>query len=186
MTEPTREIRRTTRETTVRIVYRWAGSGHLRWEAPDPLVAHLVEALTRYAGLDLQIDARGDDPHHVVEDVALTFGRALRTSLPTQGIRRFGSATLPMDEALVGVSLDLIDRSYYRTDLPPTSLAEHFLRSWASEAKITYHQWTLRPGEPHHLLEATFKATGVALTEALSPARRPISTKGKVRWSERP
>ncbi len=182
MTGPGVRRSRRTAETRVDLELRLHGAGRLHWEPPEPSVAHPVDALTRYAGWDLRIVARGDDPHHRTEDVAITLGRAFRGALPARGIQRFASALVPMDETLVEVALDLIDRPYYRADLSPTTLAEHFLRSFATEARITYHQRIVRPGEPHHLLEATFKATGVALADAVRPARRPISTKGRVRW----
>lgn len=182
MTGPWVRLSRQSSETRVELELRLHGTGRLAWASPEPSVAHPLEALTRYAGWDLRIASTGDDPHHRAEDVALTLGRAFRRALPERGIRRFASALVPMDESLVEVALDLIDRPYYRTDLAPTSLAEHFLRSFATEAKITYHQRILRPGEIHHLLEATFKATGVALADSVRPARRPLSTKGQVRW----
>ncbi|MHB1435542.1 MAG: imidazoleglycerol-phosphate dehydratase [Thermoplasmata archaeon] len=175
-------LARQSAETRVELGLRLRGTGRLRWESPEPSVAHPLEALTRCAGWDLRIVSAGDDPHHRTEDVALTLGRAFRGALPERGIQRFASALVPMDETLVEVALDLIDRPYYRTDIPPTTLAEHFLRSFATEARITYHQRSVRPGEPHHLLEATFKATGIALADAVRPVRRPISTKGRVRW----
>ena len=91
-----------------------------------------------------------------------------------------------MDECLVQVAIDLVDRPYYRSDLPPSFMAEHVLRSLASEAKLTFHQLTLRPGEEHHVLEATFKAFGLALARALEPSSRGFSLKGKVEWEESP
>lgn len=182
MTDRRVRLGRRTTETQVELDLKLDGTGSLDWEGSEPSVVHPLAALTRYAGWDLRIRSSGDDPHHRAEDVALTLGRAFRHALPDQGIRRFASALIPMDETLVEVALDLIDRPYYRTDLDPTSLAEHFLRSWVTEAKLTYHQRVVRPGEPHHLLEATFKATGVALADALRPARRPLSTKGRVEW----
>ncbi len=175
-------VGRQSAETRVALELRLKGTGRLGWESPEPSIAHPLEALTRYAGWDLRITSTGEDPHHRAEDVALALGRAFRHTLPDRGIRRFASALVPMDESLVEVALDLIDRPYYRTDLTPTSLAEHFLRSFVTEAQMTYHQRILRGGEIHHLLEATFKATGVALADAVRPARRPLSTKGRVRW----
>ncbi len=175
-------VGRRSAETRVTLELRLEGAGRLVWASPEPSVAHPLEAMTRYAGWDLRIRSAGDDPHHRAEDVALALGRAFRHALPDRGIRRFASALVPMDESLVEVALDLIDRPYYRTDLPATSMAEHFLRSFVTEARLTYHQRIVREGEIHHLLEATFKATGVALADAVRPAHRPLSTKGRVSW----
>ena len=91
-----------------------------------------------------------------------------------------------MDESVVQVVVDLVDRPYYRSDLPPSSMAEHLLRSLVSEARITFHASTLRPGEEHHVLEATFKAFGLALARALEPSARGFSLKGNVEWEESP
>src|SRR3989304_5005766 len=106
-----------------------------------------------FVDLDLggkgRVEAKGDETHHVAEDVAHTVGRALRKALPAAGVARFGEALVPMDEALVQVAVDLVDRPYYRSDLPASSMAEHVLRSLVSEARLTFHEVTLRPGEDH-------------------------------------
>lgn len=179
-------VRRASRETKVSVALTLRGRGRFRGDLGDPLLTHLLETFVRYASLDLRIDATGDERHHVGEDIALTVGRALRKALPEHGVARFGEAIVPMDEALVQVAVDLVDRPYYRSDLPASSMAEHVLRSLAAEAKLTFHQLTLRPGEEHHVLEATFKAFGLAVARALEPADRGFSLKGKVEWEESP
>src|SRR3989304_2046336 len=102
------------------------------------------------------------------------------------GKGRFAGALVPRDEALVQVAVDLVDRPYYRSDLPASSMAEHILRSLVSEARLTFHEVTLRPGEDHHVLEATFKGFGPALAGAREPSTRGFSLKGKVAWEESP
>ncbi|MHB8351085.1 MAG: imidazoleglycerol-phosphate dehydratase [Thermoplasmata archaeon] len=186
MTPKPVRLRRTTRETTVEISVRLRGRGRLVWEHPDGMLVHLLGAFARYSGTEIAITGRGDDPHHIAEDCALALGRALRRAVPATGIARFGEATVPMDEVLVQVVLDLVDRPYYRSDLPADSLGEHLLRSLVLEAPFTLHQRTIRPGEPHHLLEATYKALGIAFERATTPASRELSTKGQVDWEELP
>jgi imidazoleglycerol-phosphate dehydratase len=159
-------------------------NGRFKGKLGEPLLTHLVETFARYSGLSIEVEAEGDEKHHVNEDIALTIGRALRRALPDSGVRRFGEATVPMDEVLVQVAVDLIDRPYYSSDLSNSLMAEHVLRSLVTEARITFHQRTLRPGEEHHVLEATFKAFGLALASALEPSSRGFSLKGKVDWQE--
>jgi imidazoleglycerol-phosphate dehydratase len=177
-------VRRASRETKVEVSLTLRGSGRFRGRAGDPFVSHLLETFARYAGVDLTVVASGDDGHHVSEDVAIALGRALRRALPASGIARFGQAVVPMDETLVLVALDLVDRPYYRSDLSPEAMAEHVLRSLAAEARITCHEVTLRPGEEHHVAEAAFKAFGLALGRALAPSDRGLSLKGPVDWEE--
>lgn len=179
-------VRRTSKETKVTVTLALRGSGRFQGSAGDAFVTHLLETFARYAGVDLAIVASGDERHHIGEDVALTVGRALWKALPIEGVARFGETIIPMDESLVLVVVDLVDRPYYRSDLPPSSMAEHVLRSLASEARITLHAVTLRPGEEHHVAEAAFKAFGLALSRALAPSDRDFSLKGNVEWEESP
>ncbi len=186
MTPDAVTVRRSSRETKVAVTLKLGGAGRFKGRAGDAFTTHLMETFARYGSLDLTIEAAGDEGHHIAEDVALTVGRALRRALPHGGVERFGEAIVPMDESLVQVVVDLVDRPYYRSDLPPSSMGEHLLRSMATEAKITFHQLTLRPGEEHHLLEATFKAFGLALARSLATSSRGLSVKGKVEWEESP
>lgn len=179
-------VRRASKETRVVVTLSLRGSGRFRGDLGEGFVTHLVETFARYGGVDVTIEASGDERHHLAEDVALTLGRALRRALPESGVARFGEAIVPMDESLVLVALDLVDRPYYRSDLPRASMGEHVLRSLATEAKLTLHQLTLRAGEEHHVFEATFKAFGLALARALEPSSRGLSLKGKVEWEESP
>jgi imidazoleglycerol-phosphate dehydratase len=121
--------------------------------------------------------------HHIVEDVAITLGRAFREALKDRPVQRVGWACLPMDEALVLVAVDLIDRPYCAVDFPDEmEMCEHVLRSFAMEAGITLHAMTLRGKNAHHIVEAAFKALGMALHQATRPAGSLKSTKSRVRW----
>lgn len=178
-------VRRSSEETKVSVTLTLRGSGQFQGAVGDALLTHLLRTLVRYSGIDVTIEATGDEGHHIGEDIALTLGRALRRALPSSGVQRFGDALVPLDEALVQVALDLADRPYYKSDLPLSSMAEHVLRSLVTEARVTCHQLTLRPGEEHHVLEATYKAFGLALSRALEPSSRDLSLKGRVEWRER-
>ncbi len=179
-------VRRSSRETKVNVALALGTAGRLKGKLGEPLLTHLLETFARYSGADIVVEAEGDERHHLSEDVALTVGRALRRALPDSGVARFGEATVPMDEVLVQVAVDLVDRPYYHSDLSSTSMAEHFLRSLVAEARITFHQRTLRAEEEHHVLEASFKAFGLALARALEPSSRGFSLKGRVDWEEPP
>jgi imidazoleglycerol-phosphate dehydratase len=138
----------------------------------------MVETLARYAGWSLDLSARGDLRHHVVEDAAITLGLALAEALP-EACSRYGSAIVPMDDALVQVAVDVGGRPYYAGRLP-SKLYEHFFRSFADSVKATLHIRVLRGRDRHHIVEATFKAVGFALRDALRPADSVFSTKGGV------
>ncbi len=177
-------VSRHSSETRVQVTLTLGAEGRFKGKLGEPLLTHLLETFARYSSTNITVDSEGDEKHHVSEDIALTIGRALRRALPEFGVNRFGEATVPMDESLVQVALDLVDRPYYKSDLPSSSMAEHILRSLTTEARITFHQRTLRLGEEHHLLEASFKAFGLALNKALEPSSRGFSLKGKVDWEE--
>lgn len=174
-------MRRSTRETTVRIRIDLDGTGESDVAIPDRWLRHMLESLAKFARFDLHVRASGDFHHHVNEDVALTFGRAFRDALKNRPVRRVGSASVAMDDALVLVTVDLVDRPYFEADLPDAML-EHFLRSFAMESRITLHQVRLRGKDFHHINEASFKALGLALREATRPAETLLSTKSRVRW----
>lgn len=178
--EPTR-LRRRSEETTVTVAIGGEARGATA-ELPDPLVAHGIESLAAWADLPLRLRARGDDVHHAVEDAALTLGRAIRRAVGDRPRERVGHAAVPMDDALVEVALDLGGRPYASVDprLPP--LVQHFYRSMAQEAGWTIHVLVRAGQDEHHLVEASFKATGLALARAAAPRRRPVSRKGSVVW----
>ena len=175
------EVVRETRETRIRVALALDGSGESELKIPDEFLRHMVETLARYSGIDLEVSAEGDIAHHLIEDVAITLGRAYRQAMGDAPVRRIANSTVPMDEALVQVSVDLIDRPYVHLEVPDV-MYEHFLRSFAMEMRATVHTVVLRGKDDHHIVEATFKALGLALREALMPASSVMSTKSKVSW----
>jgi imidazoleglycerol-phosphate dehydratase len=155
----------------------------------------MLEQLGKHAGFDLTVAANGDlkvDAHHTVEDTGLAVGDVLRKSLAgKQGIARFGDALVPLDEALIQVALDLSSRPYlsYEVDAKTkqigtfdTRLAEEFIRAFAQAAGATIHVRMLSGKDPHHIVEATFKALAQALRKACTRTRASgvPSTKGKL------
>jgi imidazoleglycerol-phosphate dehydratase len=177
-----KKLTRKTRETDVRVRIDLDGSGKYSIRLPDKWLKHMLESVARFGRFDLDVSADGDFGHHIIEDVAIALGKALKEALGGRPVQRVGWATLPMDDALVTVAVDLVDRPYCQADLPDEML-EHFLRSFAMEARITLHTVVLRGKNFHHLNEATFKAFGMALHQATRPAGELQSTKGKVRWT---
>lgn len=168
---------RETGETRVRIEMQ-RGSGAAAVATGEAFLDHMLGTLARYSGLDLSVDARGDLRHHLVEDVAIATGEALRAMLPAQSAR-YGHAVIPMDDALVDVALDLGGRPYYHGPLP-SSFYDHWMRSFADHAAATLHVRVLRGRDRHHIIEAAFKALGLALRDALCEGDAVFSTKGAV------
>jgi len=177
-------LKRKTRETDVSVRIALDGTGTCDVSVADRWLRHMLESLARFGRFDLAVRAGGDFGHHVCEDVAITLGRAFREALRGRPVQRVGSATMPMDDALVTVSVDLSDRPYCCADLPDGML-EHFLRSFATEARITLHGVVVRGKDFHHVNEACFKALGAALHQATRPVAGLKSTKGSVHWKRR-
>jgi imidazoleglycerol-phosphate dehydratase len=177
-------MKRKTRETSIQVRVRPAGRGTAKLDLEDRWLKHMLEAMAKFSGMDLEVRARGDFLHHINEDVAITLGREFRRTIDRMHVRRLGTATVAMDDALVLVSVDLVDRPFFDAQLPDEML-EHFLRSFAMEARITLHNLVLKGKNHHHIHEATFKALGLALREAMeSSGGRLMSTKGKARWGK--
>jgi imidazoleglycerol-phosphate dehydratase len=145
---------------------------------------HMLTTLCTYAGLTLHIEARGDLRHHLMEDVALVVGRLVRELTPATA-RRYGERTVPMDDALVQAVVDLGGRPYFEGRLP-SKLYTHWFRSFSSTAGITLHLRRLRGTDRHHVIEAAFKATGLALRDALQDDGTGLSTKGSAVWEVKP
>lgn len=175
-------VERTTRETDIRLEIA-RGSGLATADTTQPFLDHMLATLARYAGLDLTIDARGDLKHHVIEDVAIVMGTAL-AGLATPTVARYGERTIPMDDALVQVALDVGGRPYYRGPLP-SRLYDHWMRSFADHARATVHVRVLRGRDRHHVVEAAFKALGLAIRDALVDGGGVLSTKGHVESNAR-
>lgn len=171
------KLSRETRETRIELTLT-AGPGTPEIETGVAFLDHMLITLGRYAGLNLAIRAGGDLRHHLIEDVAITLGLALRDTIPAT-CGRYGHAVVPMDEALVEATLDAGGRFYYEGRLPG-SLYEHFLRSCAENAGMTLHVRVLRGRDRHHIIEAAFKAFGLALRQAMADGGAVFSTKGTV------
>ena len=170
-------VTRETRETSIRVELS-RGSGVGVAETGIPFLDHMLVTLARYAGLDLTVRARGDLRHHTIEDVAIVVGAALASHLPATAAR-YGERTIPMDDALVHVALDLGGRPYYRGPLP-SRLYDHWMRSFADNARATLHVRVLRGRDRHHVVEAAFKALGLSIRQALEESGAVFSTKGSV------
>ncbi|MGN0746028.1 MAG: imidazoleglycerol-phosphate dehydratase HisB [Aristaeellaceae bacterium] len=190
----TATITRTTKETDISLRLSLDGSGQTSLNTGVGFFDHMLDALSRFALLDLTLTCRGDvqvDAHHTVEDVGICLGRAIREALGERaGIRRVGSAYLPMDEALAFAAIDISGRPYLAFDADftapmvgafDTQLAEEFFRAVAVNAGLTVHVKVLAGRNDHHKLEALFKAFGLALRDAAAVDPRVtgvLSTKG--------
>ena len=172
-------ITRETRETRVRVEIN-AGPGEGTIDTSVRFLDHMLRTFARYADLELSVTARGDLPHHLIEDTAIAFGTAL-DQFKSARIGRFGDRTIPMDDALVHACIDLGGRPFYRGPLPST-LYDHWMRSFADHAHATVHLRVLRGTDRHHVVEGAFKALGLAVRDALVESGAVASTKGSVRW----
>ncbi len=188
---------RETAETTVRVDLNLDGAGRYEVKTGNGMLDHMLAQLARHGLLDLNVEASGDlSPgwHHLVEDVGITLGQALRQAVGEgKGIVRMGHALVPLDETLAQVALDLGGRGYAVVDLGlsndligdlPGDLLRHFLESLAFESRMSLHAKVVQGVNPHHKAEATFKALARALNDALriDPRRagEAPSTKGTI------
>jgi imidazoleglycerol-phosphate dehydratase len=167
-------ITRTTNETQIRAAIDSVGVTAI--DTTVPFLDHMLVTLARYSGLMLDVHARGDLRHHIVEDTAIALGTALARFAPAT-CARYGERTIPMDDALVQCAVDIGGRPYYRGRLP-SRLYDHWMRSFADNARATVHVRVIRGRDRHHVVEAAFKALGLALREALAEAGAVFSTKG--------
>ncbi len=170
-------VLRETKETTIRCKLT-RGTGNAAVATGRPFLDHMLVTFARYSGLDLAIRATGDLPHHLIEDVAICVGAALADLLPATAAR-YGDRTVPMDDALVHCALDLGGRPFYRGPLP-SRLYDHFMRSFSDNARATLHFRVLRGTDRHHIVEAAFKALGLAVRDAFVDSGAVFSTKGGV------
>lgn len=189
-------ITRTTGETDITVTLDLDGSGDTRAETGVPFFDHMLDAFGRHALFDLSVRATGDvevDAHHTVEDVGIVIGQCIAQALGDKaGITRFGSATVPMDEALVTSAVDISGRGqlHYSVDLPieiigtfDTTLAKEFMIALASNAGVTLHVRGIAGDNSHHIIEAAFKAAARALRAAVALDPRVTgvpSTKGSL------
>jgi imidazoleglycerol-phosphate dehydratase len=176
-------LKRTTRETQISLELDRKG-GEISVQTDDGFLTHMVETLARYGGLGLSLKATGDLKHHLIEDVGIALGAALKEETPEKATR-YGAALIPMDEALVQAAVDVGGRPYYVGPLP-SRLYEHFLQSLAMNLGATLHIKVIRGTDKHHMVEAAIKAFGLALRQALTESDTVFSTKGSVslEWGE--
>lgn len=195
MSERTAEIKRETKETQIALSLNLDGSGRYEIATGAGFFDHMLSHIARHGLLDLTVQATGDqqvDDHHLVEDVGIVFGQALARAVgDKKGISRFGHALCPLDEALVGVALDLSGRSHleYRLQFPTAKVGEfdtelvlEFFRAVAANGALTLHLWQQAGVNSHHIAESAFKSLGRALRMAVERDARQgeevPSTKG--------
>jgi len=181
------EISRRSGETRVEVRLEIDGNGRFDVSIPDPFMKHMLETLTWYAQFDLTLKAQGDIGHHIIEDVAISLGVCLRKAIGDTPVERVAHAVVPMDDALVMVALDIIDRPYLdikytREKVKMDEMHIHFFRSFAMEGRLCIHIVVLSGIDGHHITESAFKALGIALRRALVPKQGGLSTKGRVDW----
>lgn len=171
----TATVRRETRETSISIDLELDGQGLGEMRTGIRFLDHLLDQLARHGLFDIKIAANGPDQHHVVEDVAISLGRAFSQALgERRGIVRMAHAVVPMDEALALVAVDIGGRGYARVDAAfgqmlddlRSDLVRHFLESFALEAKLNLHAQVMQGLNDHHKAEALFKALARALGAA--------------------
>jgi imidazoleglycerol-phosphate dehydratase len=187
-------LERKTSETSIRVRLDLDGTGAHSVRTPIGFLTHMVEQIARHGAIDLEVEADGDvhiDGHHLTEDLGITLGKAVAEALgDKRGIRRYGAATLPMDEALVTVAIDLSGRTYFvwRVAMPKakvgefdTELAEVFFEGFARGAQANLHVRLHEGQNLHHIIEISFKGLARALRQAceLDPRAAGVpSTKG--------
>ena len=172
-------VERATRETQIRLeIQRGEGKGDITTGVP--FLDHMMVTFARYSGLDVTLRATGDLRHHTIEDVAIAMGSAV-AEIISASAARYGDCTIPMDEALVQACVDMGGRPYYRGPVP-SGLYDHWMGSFADNAKATIHIRVLRGTDRHHIVEAAFKALGLAIRQAMvdTGAGAVFSTKGPV------
>jgi len=174
------QVRRETRETQISLTIDLDGTGQSKISTGVPFLDHMLELFSKHGLFDLEVEAAGDlevDQHHTVEDVGLALGQAFAQALGDKhGIRRYGSYACPLDEALVQIVVDLSGRPYLVYELEPgqervgdfdTGLVHDFLLSFVNETRMNLHVDCIRGRNPHHMIEAAFKALSRALDAAI-------------------
>jgi imidazoleglycerol-phosphate dehydratase len=188
-------VERKTKETSIRVSVNLDGAGDSRIETPVGFLSHMLDVIARHGRVDLDVTAAGDtfvDYHHTVEDTGLALGEAFANALGSkEGIRRFGHAYVPLDEALARVVVDFAGRPYLVFEAPidremllihkdfPFALVEEFFKSFANKCACNIHVDLIRGRNGHHAAEAIFKAFAIAIREAKEVIGSGIpSTKG--------
>jgi imidazoleglycerol-phosphate dehydratase len=179
------DVTRESKETRLRAKLDLEGFGRVRVATGLDFLDHMVEQVARYGGFDLTFRGSGDvsvDPHHLVEDAGIVLGQALSQALGDRaGITRFASAYAPLDEALARVVIDLGKRPYLSYNVPlrgrigtmESEVLEEFWKALSVHLGATMHVDVIRGRNRHHVAEATFKALGLALRQAMAPGGGP-------------
>jgi imidazoleglycerol-phosphate dehydratase len=194
-------VQRTTKESDVLVELDLDGTGSGQVDTGVPFFDHMLAQLGKHGGFDLTVRTQGDldvDAHHTVEDTSLAVGQALREALGDKsGVRRYGHAMVPLDEALVMAAVDLSGRPYLVHREPElveligsydTTLTKHIWESVVAEARITLHVDVLSGRNAHHVVETQFKAVARALRDAVALDPRVVgipSTKGTLGFDDR-
>lgn len=189
-------IERNTTETQIRLEFGLDGTGRSHIQTTIPFLDHMLQLLSKHGFFNLTVEAKGDtdiDDHHTVEDIGIVLGEALKQALgKKEGIRRFGWASVPLDETLAQVTIDLSGRPYlvYRVELPQQriksfdlGLFEDFFQAFVTHGGLNLHVNVLYGRNPHHIMEAIFKALAKSLDQATSLDERVtgvLSTKGSL------
>jgi imidazoleglycerol-phosphate dehydratase len=189
-------VKRKTKETEITAIIDIDGSGKAEIETGMPFFNHMLDSFSRHGLFDIKVEAKGDlevDYHHTVEDVGLVLGEAFKKALgDKQGIRRFGEASCPLDETLAKVVIDLSGRPYlsYNVKIRPgrvgtfdTDLPHEFYAAFANQIGMNLHIDVIRGENPHHIIEACFKAFARAMDMATALDERitgVLSTKGSL------
>jgi len=187
-------LKRETKETKIEIEMNLDGKGNYKIDTPLPFLNHMLELFSRFSNFDLKIKAKGDievDTHHLVEDTGICLGAVIKKALgEKKGIKRFGFASIPMDEVLVNVSLDISGRPYLVFNVPfikgregcfEIEDAKEFLKGFVNHLGLTLHINLVYGENLHHVLEAIFKGLAISLKEAVKIEGEKLpSTKGKI------
>jgi imidazoleglycerol-phosphate dehydratase len=188
MSARTASVERNTKETQIKVSVNLDGSGKFNMKSGLPFLEHMLEQVARHGLIDLDIIAEGDleiDAHHTVEDLGITLGQAVDKALDKTGIRRYGHAYIPLDEALSRVVVDFSGRPGLEYHIPFTrgtvgefdvDLFHEFFQGFVNHAKVTMHIDTLRGNNAHHQIETVFKAFGRAVRMAIEPDPRMQGT----------
>ncbi len=190
------ELKRNTKETNVNVSINLDGSGLSKINTPFGMLSHMLEQISKHANIDLEVKVDGDvetGSHHVVEDTAIVLGQCIDKALGDRsGVERMADSTVPLDESLSMVALDLGGRGYHSVDIQPsnqigdfpTDMARHFFETLAVESKMALHIKTMAGKNEHHVIESVFKAFAKTFKKAIKIDKNLKgsipSTKGKL------